>query len=72
MFDSASYDARLPRASAVDPLRTVEIELTTGDSVQVGEVICTVVEITRGEVHLRVDPIDSDAANVGGVAAVAR
>lgn len=51
----------------------MEVELAVGDSVRIGDVYCTVVEIVDGEVHLRVDPADGAAdPNADRFAAVAR
>ncbi|NNJ24485.1 hypothetical protein [Alienimonas chondri] len=74
MFDPASSADRLPRTVDVDPTKSVEVELAVGDSVQVGEVVCTVVEILDGEVHLRVDPAEGseEAAETARFSAVAR
>ena len=69
----APLDARLPRTGK-DVEARVEVELTVGDSVQIGETVCTIVEIVDGEVHLRVDPaVGSEVAADGcRFAAVAR
>ena len=50
----------LPRSDtfeiAGDRCRT-EVTLAVGDAVRAGDLVCTVVEIEDGEVHLRVDPL---------------
>ena len=40
----------------------IELELSPGESVRIGESVCTVVEVEPGEVHLRVDPVLPAAA----------
>ena len=35
----------------------IELELSPGESVRIGDRVCTVVEVEPGEVHLRVDPV---------------
>ncbi|QDT17863.1 hypothetical protein [Alienimonas californiensis] len=74
MSRPASSAGRLPRSFDLELNRVVEVELAVGDSVQVGDLICTVVDIVNGEVSLRVDPAetDADAAEQVRFAAVAR
>ena len=40
----------------------IELELRPGESVRIGDRVCTVVEVEPGEVHLRVDPVLPAAA----------
>ncbi len=76
MFHAAPKNARLPRtgvdSAGVDLTGVADVELAAGDSVQVGDVVCTVIEIADGEVHLRVDAADASGESASRFAAVAR
>ncbi|MFH5805720.1 hypothetical protein [Alienimonas sp. DA493] len=73
MSRPASSAGRLPRTACAEANAVVEVELAVGDCVQVGDLICTVVDIVDGEVSLRVDPVGAaDAGDGVRIAAVAR
>ena len=64
MFDQP---ARLASTCRVDSRVRSEVLLEVGDAVQVGDVICTVVEIAGEEVHLRVDPAGAGTEDAAGL-----
>jgi hypothetical protein len=66
-------DPSQPPRSADEATRTTEVELAVGETVRVGDVMFTVVEIADGEVHLKVDEIEAPDGSVAArFAAVAR